>query len=204
LYAKCKRLLDVFFAVILLILSALPMALIALCVLAEGGGTVLFKQSRLGLHGKCFTCYKFRTMRAENAAGEPDMNRVTALGRVLRRFSLDELPQFWNILKGDMSFVGPRPLLPIYKEYYSNEQSRRHLTRPGMTGWAQINGRNTTDWTTRLQLDCWYVDNISPSVDCKIVLCTIKQLLTGSGVNSGGNVTMESFADYSRRQTTAR
>lgn len=159
--------------------------LIALLVRLQLGSPVLFKQVRPGLHGKPFTIYKFRTMteaRDQNGRLLPDAQRLTKLGRFLRATSLDELPELWNVIKGDMSLVGPRPLLMQYLDRYTHEQARRHEARPGITGWAQLNGRNEVFFSTRLNLDVWYVNNFSFLVDLNILLLTMRLVIKRQGV----------------------
>lgn len=202
-YRVIKRGLDILCSALVLLLLWPLMAAVALLILAQRDGSALFRQKRPGAEGKLFTCCKFRTMRAEQHPGESDMDRLTKVGRYLRRFSLDELPQLWNILRGEMSFVGPRPLLPEYMDYYSEAQRRRHDTRPGLTGWAQVNGRNALDWETRLQLDCWYVEHQSFGLDLKILFMTIGKSLSGEGVNADEAQTVERFSDYVLRRRAA-
>ena len=179
-----------------LLLCAPILAVIALLVRLKLGSTVLFRQQRPGLHGKPFTLYKFRTMtNARDADGNllPDAERLTNFGRFLRRTSLDELPELINVLKGDMSLVGPRPLLIQYLQRYTPEQARRHETRPGITGWAQINGRNALSWEEKFHLDVWYVDNVSLWLDLKILFLTVWKVLRREGISQTGHATMEEF-----------
>lgn len=160
------------------------------------GAPVLFVQIRAGFRGQLFRMVKFRTMSNEcNAEGIllPDADRLTTLGRFLRNTSLDELPEFWNVLRGDMSIVGPRPLLPEYLKLYSDEQARRHDVRPGITGWAQVNGRNAISWEKKFELDVWYVDHRSFWLDLKILLLTAKQVFCRVGINSAGQATTSRF-----------
>ena len=160
------------------------------------GSPVLFKQVRPGLHGMPFTIYKFRTMTNErDKAGKllPDGERLTPLGRFLRKTSLDELPELFNVIKGDMSIVGPRPLLMQYLDRYTPEQARRHEVKPGITGWAQVNGRNAITWEEKFKLDVWYVDNMSLGLDMKIIAMTIWKILKREGVNQPGHATAEKF-----------
>ncbi len=170
----------------MLILS--PILLItALIVWWQMGSSVLFRQTRPGLHGKPFQMIKFRSMRdAVDAKGNPlpDQERLTSLGRFLRSTSLDELPELWNVLKGEMSLVGPRPLRVEYLPLYSERQARRHEVRPGVTGWAQINGRNAISWEEKFELDVWYVENHSLALDLKIVFLTILKVVRRDGINS--------------------
>ncbi|MDR3313072.1 MAG: sugar transferase [Oscillospiraceae bacterium] len=196
--------LDILAATLLLAVGWPLLGAVALLILAQRDGKVLFRQERPGKEGKIFLCCKFRTMRAEKYPGETDMQRMTGVGRFLRRFSLDELPQLWNILRGEMSFIGPRPLLPEYIAYYTQQQCRRHETRPGLTGWAQVHGRNALDWETRLALDCWYVEHQSFRLDVQICLRTIGKLFSGDGVNAGKTQTAERFTDYVLRNDAIR
>ena len=161
------------------------------------GAPVFFRQVRPGLEGQLFTVYKFRTMANDvDAKGEllPDRNRLTSFGNVMRKASLDELPQLLNVLKGDMSLVGPRPLLVEYLPLYSPAQARRHEVRPGITGWAQVNGRNAVDWDERFALDVWYVDNRSMMLDLKILVMTAMKVLRRDGIAAKGEATMSKFA----------
>ncbi|MBS9404068.1 sugar transferase [Halomonas sp. TRM85114] len=191
-----KRIFDIiasFFA--LLPLSPL-LLIVALLVRRKLGSPVLFRQTRPGLHGKPFEMVKFRTMRdAIDAEGNPlpDDQRMTRLGHILRATSLDELPELWNVLKGDMSLVGPRPLLMEYLPLYSTEQYRRHEVRPGVTGWAQVNGRNALSWEEKFKLDVWYVDNRSLWLDLKILWLTVKKVLVRDGISADGQATMTRF-----------
>jgi len=172
------------------------MGLTALLILITMGKPVLFKQQRPGLYGRPFTIYKFRTMnnlRDRNGKLLPDEKRLTKVGRWIRKLSLDELPQLFNVLKGDMSFVGPRPLLMEYIPRYTQEQARRHEVKPGITGWAQVNGRNATTWEERFRLDVWYVDNRSFWLDMKIILLTIREVLKRRGISAPGFETMPEF-----------
>jgi len=177
--------------------AALPLALpllavVALLVRVLMGAPVLFRHTRTGQRGRLFTLYKFRTMRP-GAPGEPDATRLTAVGRLVRNLSLDELPQLWNVLRGDMSVVGPRPLLPEYLDRYTPEQARRHEVRPGITGWAQVNGRNALTWPEKFALDVWYVDHRSVGLDARIVLRTIGAVLGRAGVSAPRAATMPEF-----------
>lgn len=160
------------------------------------GRPVLFRQERIGMGGRPFTLYKFRTMdRAGNGGrlGQPDEKRLTPLGRSLRLLSLDEVPQLVNVLIGDMSLVGPRPLLPQYLDRYTPEQARRHEVKPGITGWAQVNGRNALSWEEKFALDVWYVDNWTMGLDVKILWMTVVQVLKGTGISAAGHATMPEF-----------
>ncbi len=188
-----KRFLDLGLALPALFLLAPLLAGLALVVAVGLGRPVLFRQGRPGLGGRLFTLLKFRTMTdAVDAAGLPlsDEARLTRLGRTLRALSLDELPELWNVVKGDMSLVGPRPLLPRYLSRYSARQARRHEVRPGLTGWAQVNGRNALDWDRRLELDVWYVDRVSPLLDLRILGLTVWRVLARHGVSAEGHATM--------------
>ena len=191
-----KRLLDIVASAVgLLVLSPLLLALWVL-VRSRLGNPVLFSQERPGLHGKPFTVHKLRTMTDQrDASGDllPDEQRLTGLGRFLRASSLDELPELWNVLRGDMSLVGPRPLRMDYLPLYSAEQARRHEVRPGITGWAQINGRNTADWAERLRMDVWYVDNRSIWLDLKILFLTVWKVVRREGISAEGHATMPPF-----------
>lgn len=191
-----KRLLDFFGALLGLGLLALPMAIIAFLVLIKLGSPVLFRQIRPGLHGKPFVLYKFRTMtdaRDEDGNLLPDELRLTPFGKFLRSTSLDELPELFNVLKGDMSLVGPRPLLMQYLDRYTPEQARRHEVKPGITGWAQINGRNALSWEEKFELDVWYVDNWSIWLDLKILLLTVLKVIKREGIHADGHATMPEF-----------
>jgi len=191
-----KRLFDLvfsFFALVILLPIMLAMAIFVRLFL---GTPILFKQQRPGYKGRPFFIYKFRSMR--DAVGRdgtplPDSERLTRFGRLLRSLSLDELPEIFNILRGEMSFVGPRPLLMEYLPLYSPEQARRHDVVPGLTGWAQVNGRNALDWPTRFNLDVWYVDNWSFWLDVKIILMTAWKALAREGINQQGQATVEYF-----------
>lgn len=191
-----KRAFDLFVAVLGLMLLAPVMAVVAWQIRKKLGAPVLFRQLRPGRGGKPFEMIKFRTMRdAHDAAGNPlpDAERMTPFGRFLRSSSLDELPELWNVVKGDMSLVGPRPLLMEYLPLYSPEQNRRHDVRPGVTGWAQINGRNALEWEEKFKLDTWYVDNQSMWLDLKVLFLTVKKVLIRDGINAEGEVTASKF-----------
>lgn len=184
--------------VALLVVSLLwPVILItALLVKINMGSPILFRQQRPGLHGRPFYIYKFRTMsQARGADGEllPDAQRMTVTGSLLRKYSLDELPQLMNVLKGELSLVGPRPLLMEYLPRYTAEQARRHDVRPGITGWAQVNGRNAISWEDKFRYDVWYVDHQSFWLDMKILWMTVLKVLRPEGISQAGNVTMEKF-----------
>ncbi len=196
-----KRLIDILASSILLFLLAIPLVFLALGVRLFLGRPVFFRQERPGLNEKIFRMYKFRTMTdARGADGTllPDAERMTRFGNFLRRTSLDELPELFNVLKGDMSLVGPRPLLVKYLPLYSAEQARRHLIRPGMTGWAQVNGRNAISWEEKFAYDVWYVENYSFFVDLKIVLMTFVKVFAREGISSEGEATMPEFRGSSR------
>ncbi|MAK55077.1 MAG: sugar transferase [Pusillimonas sp.] len=196
-----KRGFDIVAALILLLLLALPGAVLAVWVRLALGKPVLFSQVRPGLGGKPFTMYKFRTMtNARDAKGEllPDALRLTGFGRFLRASSLDELPELWNVLKGDMSLVGPRPLLMEYLPLYSSFQARRHEVRPGITGWAQVNGRNALSWEERFELDVWYVDHHSLWLDLRILWLTVRKVIQREGITAKGEATMSKFKGNSR------
>ena len=191
-----KRLLDIVIALLALILLSPILIMVALLVRKNLGSPVLFQQERPGLHGLPFKMIKFRTMKdAYNAQGEalPDSERLTAFGKLLRSTSLDELPELWNVLKGEMSIVGPRPLLMEYLPLYNAEQARRHEVRPGITGYAQVNGRNAISWEQKFKLDTWYVENQSFLLDMKILMYTIKKVLKKSDINFEGEVTSYKF-----------
>jgi lipopolysaccharide/colanic/teichoic acid biosynthesis glycosyltransferase len=195
-YPVCKRVFD-FLSAVILLLTFLPVfCIVALMVRVKLGSPIVFVQKRIGLNETEFRIYKFRTMN--NAVGSdgkllPDEERLTSFGRFLRATSLDELPQLWCVLSGELSLVGPRPLLPEYLERYSETQRMRHLVMPGITGWAQINGRNDTTWEDRLAKDVWYVKNWSFLLDLKILLLTIVRVWKRSGINAKGSATMPEF-----------
>jgi len=191
-----KRIFDIFASAIGLLLLAPIIGLVAWQIRRKLGSPVLFRQVRPGLNGRPFEMIKFRTMRdAVDAAGNPlpDSERMTPFGSFLRSSSLDELPELWNVLKGEMSLVGPRPLLMEYLPLYSPEQYRRHEARPGVTGWAQVNGRNALSWDEKFKLDVWYVDNRSFSLDLKIIFLTIKKVVVRDGISADGEATMAKF-----------
>ena len=191
MYPKLKRPFDILSAVILLILAAPLMLLIAAAVRLTMGRPVLFRQVRPGLNERLFTCFKFRTMNeARDQKGRllSEVQRLTRLGLLLRRTSLDELPQLWNILRGDLSVVGPRPLLERYLPYYTDEERRRHCVRPGLTGWAQIHGRNWVPFDERLAMDVWYVEHVSWYLDFRIVVATLWIVLMRRGITADGHV----------------
>jgi sugar transferase EpsL len=193
---RLKRAFDVVVAGAVLIVLAPLIGAVAVVIAIVMRPPVLFRQQRPGLHGELFTILKFRTMTdATDADGRllPDSVRLTPLGRALRRASLDELPELVNVLRGDMSLVGPRPLLPEYLSRYSADQMRRHEVRPGMTGWSQVNGRNELTWEDRLALDVWYVDNRSFRLDVRILRMTLHYVVTHQGIAHPGVATMEPF-----------
>ena len=191
-----KRTLDLILGVLGLMVFALPLLVLTVMVRRKLGGPVLFRQKRPGLDGKPFEMIKFRTMTSElgpNGVLLPDAQRLTDFGRFLRASSLDEIPGLWNVLTGDMSLVGPRPLLMEYLPLYSAEQFRRHKMRPGITGWAQINGRNSLTWEEKFRLDVWYVGNQSIWLDIKILFLTVRKVLLREGINANGEATVKNF-----------
>jgi lipopolysaccharide/colanic/teichoic acid biosynthesis glycosyltransferase len=191
-----KRLFDLLITLPALILLSPVLGILALLVRIKLGSPVLFRQQRPGLHGKPFTLVKFRTMTdACDAQGNllPDADRLTPFGRFLRSSSLDELPELWNVLKGEMSLVGPRPLRMEYLPLYSKRQARRHEVRPGITGWAQINGRNALSWEERFELDVWYVDCLSLTLDLRVIAGTVQAVVKRDGINAQGEATMYRF-----------
>lgn len=191
-----KRTLDVAIAAVLLTIASPLLLLVALAVRTNLGSPVLFRQRRPGLHGRPFTMVKFRTMRdAVDRDGRPlpDADRLTPFGTLLRSTSLDELPELWNVLRGDMSLVGPRPLLMEYLDRYTPEQARRHELRPGVTGWAQVHGRNALSWEERFRLDVWYVEHQSLMLDLQILVRTCTTVLRRTGVSAQGEATMSIF-----------
>lgn len=191
-----KRWLDLFITFIGLIALSPLLILIVLLTRVTSVSPVLFRQQRPGLHGKPFSCYKFRTMtNAYDSQGNllPDAIRITRVGQFLRSTSLDELPELLNVLKGDMSIVGPRPLLMQYLDRYTPEQARRHEVKPGITGWAQVNGRNALTWEGKFKLDVWYVDHQSIWLDLKILWMTFVKVIKREGISQPGHATMEEF-----------
>jgi lipopolysaccharide/colanic/teichoic acid biosynthesis glycosyltransferase len=191
-----KRLFDLVLALVLLVVLAPALLCLALAVRLAIGRPVIFRQLRPGLNARLFELMKFRTMtNARDAAGEllPDAQRLTRFGRWLRASSLDELPELINVLKGEMSFVGPRPLLPEYLPLYTAQQARRHEVRPGISGWAQVNGRNALAWDEKFRLDVWYVDNMSLLLDLRILWLTVLRVFSGRGVSQAGHATTERF-----------
>lgn len=203
LQAAFKRILDIF-ASTFVGLMVLPLVLaLGLLIRLNMGSPTLFRQERPGLNCKPFMFYKFRTMASdcdEDGCLLPDECRLTSLGKFLRRTSLDELPQLWNVLRGDMSLVGPRPLLMEYLPRYTAHQIRRHEVRPGITGWAQVNGRNELSWEQKFDLDVYYVDNWSLKLDLKILLMTLKAVFRRSGINKPGHATMTKFTGHDCKQ----
>lgn len=198
MYKECfKRILDfiISFSVLFIICPILLIITLWLHFANKGAGAFFF-QARPGKDGKIFKVIKFKTMtdeRDENGNLLPDEKRITKVGKFIRSTSLDELPQLINVLKGDMALIGPRPLLPQYLSLYSEEQKRRHEVRPGITGWAQVNGRNAISWTKKFELDVWYVDHCSFLLDLKIISLTIKKVFVREGISSGTSATMEVF-----------
>ena len=194
-----KRAVDSVVSLLAILLLGPVILAVALLVRIFLGKPVFFRQQRPGLHGKPFDIYKFRTMSitcGEEGSFLPDQQRMTKLGAFLRNCSLDELPQLFNVLKGELSLVGPRPLLMKYWPLYTEEQRRRHAVRPGITGWAQVNGRNALSWEERFKLDVWYVDHQSFRLDMKIIFMTIWKILKREGINQPGQATMEEFRGY--------
>jgi len=193
---KVKRLLDLISSVIILVFLSPLLVVLGLAIRWTLGRPVLFRQQRPGLRGQPFWLLKLRTMtdtRDANGTLLPDSTRLTAFGRFLRSTSLDELPELFNVFKGEMSMVGPRPLLMQYLNRYTPEQERRHEVRPGITGWAQVNGRNAITWEEKFKLDVWYVDNWSLWLDVKIIAMTVRKIIKREGINQAGQATMEEF-----------
>jgi lipopolysaccharide/colanic/teichoic acid biosynthesis glycosyltransferase len=194
MYRSCfKRVLDIAASIAALIVLSPLMLATAVLVRARFGSPVLFRQTRPGLHGEPFTILKFRTMKVARHSSEGDESRLTTLGGWLRALSLDELPELINVLKGDMSLVGPRPLLTHYLQRYTPEQARRHEVRPGITGWAQVNGRNELSWDDKFRRDVWYIDNCSLALDLMILCRTGGALVTRRGITQPGFATAEEF-----------
>lgn len=199
-----KRAFDIVASALLLVVLSPVLLVVAILVRVRLGGAVLFRQVRIGRGDRPFTIVKFRTMRDAHPsvssvdAVASDAERLTRLGRVLRSASLDELPELWNVFVGDMSLVGPRPLLPEYLDLYTAEQARRHEVRPGVTGWAQVNGRNAIDWDERLALDVWYVDNRSLSLDIRILFMTLGTVFRREGVSAPGSHTQVPLTEHRR------
>jgi lipopolysaccharide/colanic/teichoic acid biosynthesis glycosyltransferase len=191
-----KRAVDLFLSILAFLILFFPLILIAWQVHRKLGSPILFIQERPGLHGKPFLMYKFRSMTMDCSVDgklQPDDQRLTAFGRFLRSSSLDELPELLNVLRGDMSLVGPRPLLMEYLPLYSPKQARRHEVRPGITGWAQINGRNSLSWDDKFKLDVWYVENQNILLDIKILFMTVQKVLVRDGIAAKGDATMPRF-----------
>jgi len=191
-----KRFLDIFIASFALLILLLPLFILICLVRYKLGSPIVFRQMRPGLKGRPFEMIKFRTMTDErglNGKLLPDAQRVTSFGRFLRSTSLDELPELWNVIKGDMSLVGPRPLLMEYLPLYTPEQARRHEVRPGITGWAQVNGRNAISWPEKFVLDVWYVDNQSLWLDFRVLWLTVRKVLMRDGISAAGEVTVSKF-----------
>lgn len=198
LYVKYgKRILDLLFSgITIIIISPIFVVVIIILYYSNQKAGVFFIQSRTGIDGKLFRVIKFKTMtdaRDRNGDLLPDSDRLTSIGKFIRSMSIDELPQLFNVFKGDMSLIGPRPLLPQYLPLYTKEQFRRHNVRPGITGWAQINGRNAISWKKKFELDVWYVDHCSFSLDLKILMLTIIKVLKREGISSNTSATMEEF-----------
>jgi len=205
IYLFYKNILDILFALILLVLTAPIMVLSAIAIKCESKGPALFKQLRPGKNARIFHVYKFRTMRVETEKEErllSDKERITKVGAFLRKTSIDELPQLLNILQGKMSFIGPRPLLVQYLELYSAEQMRRHEVAPGISGWAQVNGRNEIGWEEKFKLDVWYVDHISFLVDLKILWMTFVNVIRRTGINNSSVDTMPFFRGSAESKET--
>lgn len=197
-----KRLIDIFVSLMLLALLSPIMLIVAIGVWRDVGAPVFFRQVRPGLGGRPFTLIKFRTMRGAHSgefSGTDDGQRLTALGRKLRATSLDELPELWNVLRGEMSLVGPRPLLMRYLPLYTREQMRRHDVKPGLTGWAQVNGRNALSWDDKFRLDTWYVDHRSTFLDLKILLLTAAAVFGRQGISFENEATMPEFTGSAAR-----
>ncbi len=191
-----KRVIDIVVAFLMLLILSPALILVAVLVKKKLGSPVLFNQTRTGINGTSFEIFKFRTMldaNGDDGLPLPDAQRMTKFGSFLRASSLDELPGLWNVLRGDMSLVGPRPLLPEYLPLYSPEENRRHEVRPGVTGWAQVNGRNSLSWQEKFKLDVWYVENRSLWLDIKILFLTIKKVIAREGIGAEGEVTMSKF-----------
>ncbi len=201
--SRLKRAVDLVVATSALILLCPVFAIVALMVLMTMGHPVLFRQLRPGLNERLFPILKFRTMRDErgrNGTLLPDADRLTRVGRFLRCFSIDELPQFWNVLRGEMSLVGPRPLLMQYLDRYTPQQARRHEVLPGMTGWSQVNGRNAIGWEEKLALDTWYVDHWSLLLDARILIRTLGGVIQRHGISSQNHCTMPEFTGNGRME----
>ncbi len=193
---QMKRMIDIVVSIIALIVFLPLLLIVSILIRVKLGGPVLFKQKRPGLDGEVFEMIKFRSMRDafdKDGNALPDSERLTSFGLKLRASSLDELPGLWNILKGNMSLVGPRPLLVEYLPLYSQEQARRHEVRPGLTGWAQINGRNAISWEEKFKLDVWYVENQNILLDLRILLMTVRKVFIREGIHANDHVSIEAF-----------
>lgn len=200
-----KTIFDFLIALIALILLSPILLLVATLIRIKLGENVIFSQDRPGLHSKTFKMYKFRSMlNSTDATGKPlpDKQRLTSFGAKLRATSLDELPALWNVLKGDISLVGPRPLLVEYLPLYNQEQARRHNVKPGITGWAQINGRNAISWEDKFKFDIWYIDNQTFMLDLKIIFLTIKKIFIKEGISHAGSATMSKFTGNDNQSVT--
>jgi sugar transferase EpsL len=198
-----KRMMDVLISFSVLVLFTPIIFIIGFLVKLKLGSPIIFKQQRPGLNGRPFYLYKFRSMtewKDSNGNLLPDFQRLTSFGSFLRKYSLDELPQLFNVLKGELSLVGPRPLLMEYLPLYSEEQAKRHLVKPGITGWAQVNGRNAITWEEKFELDVWYVNNQSILLDIKILLLTFKRVISSDGVNQADYITMTDFMGTSSKE----
>lgn len=194
-----KRIIDFFIALVALILLSPVFIVVTVLLYIANQGKPFFFQARPGLNEKMFKIIKFKTMNdKKDSQGNylPDSERLTSVGSFIRQTSLDELPQLINVLKGDMALIGPRPLLPQYLSLYNESQKRRHNIRPGITGWAQVNGRNAISWTKKFELDIWYIDNLSLATDGKVLLLTLKKVLKKEGINQAGQATAEAFNGY--------
>ena len=194
-----KRALDILLSFVLLIVASPLIIGLAVVTWSQLGSPIMFRQVRPGLHGLAFVLYKFRTMKMPRDTSSPisDAERLTTFGRLMRSSSLDELPELFNVLKGDMSLVGPRPLLMAYLARYTPQQARRHEVKPGITGWAQVNGRNALSWRRKFELDVWYVDHWTVWLDLKIIFRTVAGVLRREGINAAGYATMPEFAGES-------
>ena len=198
-----KRIFDLLVSTFLFFIFIPLMVLLAMLIRIKIGSPILFIQERPGLHMKTFKLYKFRTMtNKKDSNGEllPDADRLLNFGKLLRKYSLDELPQLWNVIRGDISLVGPRPLLVEYLPLYTVEQQKRHEVKPGITGWAQINGRNAITWEEKLQLDVWYVENHTLWLDLKILAITIKKVIQSDGITQSNHVTVEKFIGSEKKE----
>jgi len=205
-YQYLKRFLDILISTLILVTTFPLLLVVTILIRVIIGPPILFKQERPGIRNKPFICYKFRTMTdSRDSEGNllPDSDRLTRLGRFLRNTSLDELPELFNVLRGDMSLVGPRPLLMQYLDRYTPEQARRHEVKPGITGWAQVNGRNALSWEEKFKLDVWYVDNQSLWLDLKIIALTIWKILKREGITQPGHATAEEFKGMPKTSSTS-